>query len=90
MAQEFASVWDALEPKQSANMKLRSELMIEISEFVKHSGLTQAAAAERLGVTQPRLNDVLKGRIDKCTVDRLVNMLDAIGYHVKLDISQAA
>lgn len=90
MTQEFVSVWDALEPKQAANMKLRSELMIQISEYVKNSGMTQAAAAEQLGVTQPRLNDVLKGRIDKCTVDRLVNMLDAIGYQVEVSISQAA
>lgn len=90
MAQEFASVWDALEPKQSANMKLRSELMIQISEFVKKSGHTQVVAAKQLGVSQPRLNDVLKGRIDKCTVDRLVNMLDAVGYNVELNVFQAA
>jgi len=90
MTQEFASVWDALEPKQSANMKLRSELMIQISEFVEKSGLTQVAASKQLGVSQPRLNDVLKGRIDKCTVDRLVNMLDAVGYNVELNVFQAA
>ena len=60
-------------------MKLRSELMIQVSEFVKYSELTQTLAAEQLDVTQPRLNDELKGRFDKCTVDRLNNMLDAVG-----------
>ena len=73
MAQQYNSVWDALEadPVQAANLKLRSSLMMEISKFVKKHKLTQTEAAEKLGTTQPRLNDVLKGKIDKCTVDRL-------------------
>lgn len=90
MTKEFKSVWDALEPSQSANIKLRSELMIQISEYVKKSGLTQAQAAKKLNTTQPRLNDVMKGRIDKCTVDRLVNMLDCVGYEVNMTVSVAA
>ncbi|MDT8403260.1 helix-turn-helix domain-containing protein [Sulfuriflexus sp.] len=92
MSQEFTSVWDAIEGDQvqAANLKLRSQLMIEVSEYVKESGLTQTEAAKKLGTTQPRLNDVLKGRIEKCTVDRLVNMLAAVGYKVNLDISHAA
>jgi len=77
MSQEYTSVWDAIEEDavKAANLKLRSQLMMEVSEYVKQSGLTQSQAAEKLGTTQPRLNDVLKGRIEKCTVDRLVNML---------------
>jgi predicted XRE-type DNA-binding protein len=92
MSQEYTSVWDAIEEDavKAANLKLRSELMMEASEYVKQSGLTQSQAAEKLGTTQPRLNDVLKGRIEKCTVDRLVNMLAAVGCKVKLDISHAA
>lgn len=92
MSQEFTSVWDAIEDDQvqAENLKLRSRLMMEVSEYVKKSGLTQTVAAKRLGTTQPRLNDVLKGRIEKCTVDRLVNMLAAVGYKVNLDISHAA
>lgn len=92
MSQEFTNVWDAIERDQvqAANLKLRAQLMMEVSEYVKQSGLTQAEAAKRLGTTQPRLNDLLKGRIEKCTVDRLVNMLAAVGYKVNLDISHAA
>jgi len=88
----YKSVWDAIEdnPIERANLKLRSQLMMEISEYVKNSGLTQAEAAKKLGTTQPRLNDVLKGRIEKCTVDRLVNMLTAVGYQVNLSVSHAA
>jgi predicted XRE-type DNA-binding protein len=92
MTQEFTSVWEAIEdnPIQAENLRLRSQLMMEIAEYVKHSGLTQANAAMRLGTTQPRLNDVLKGRIEKCTVDRLVNMLAAVGYKVTLSVEEAA
>jgi len=92
MSQEYTSVWDAIEEDavKAANLKLRSELMMEVSEYVKQSGLTQSQAAEKLGTTQPRLNDVLKGRIEKCTVDRLVNMLAAVGCKVKLSVSHAA
>ena len=90
MAEQVKSVWDALEPTQSANMKLRSELMIQISEYVKKSGLTQAEAAKKLNTTQPRLSDVIKGKIDKCTVDRLINMLDCVGYKVNMTVSLAA
>lgn len=92
MPKEFNSVWDAIEVDevQAANLKLRARLMMEVSDYVKQSGLTQAEAAKRLGTTQPRLNDVLKGRIEKCTVDRLVNMLASVGYKVNLEISHAA
>jgi predicted XRE-type DNA-binding protein len=92
MVHEFDSVWDAIETDTAtaANLRLRSRLMMAVSEYVKQSGLTQAEAARRLGTTQPRLNDVLKGKIEKCTVDRLVIMLAAVGYTVNLDISNAA
>ncbi len=92
MAQEFKSVWDALEetPAQAENMKLRSSLMMAISEYVKKSKLTQKEVAKRMGTTQPRLNDVVKGRIEKCTVDRLVNMLATVGYKVEVSILKVA
>jgi len=91
MTQKYNSVWDALEtnPVEAANLKLRSNLMMEISAFVKKEQLTQAEAAKKLGTTQPRLNDILKGKIDKCTVDRLVNMLAEVGYRVRLSVEAA-
>ena len=92
MGQEYISVWDAIEddPIKAANLRLRSQLMMEVSEFVKKSGVTQAEAAQKLGTTQPRLSDVMQGKIEKCTVDRLTNMLAAIGYTVNLNVSHAA
>src|SRR5260370_40853660 len=61
----FESVWDAIEPSsaEAAHMKMRSELMIAIQEAVAGWGLTQAEPATQLAVTQPRLNDLLRGRI---------------------------
>lgn len=92
MTQEFKSVWDALEetPAQAENMKLRSSLMMAISEYVKKSKLTQKEVAKQMGTTQPRLNDIIKGRIDKCTVDRLVNMLATVGYKVEVSVLKVA
>lgn len=90
--QAFANVWDALEPDPviRANLKLRSALMLEITKWFEASGYTQKDAANVLGTTQPRLNDVLKGKIDRCTIDRLVNMLEAAGQHVSFTLAKAA
>jgi predicted XRE-type DNA-binding protein len=70
----FESVWDALEdtPTEAENMKLRSSLMIAISGAVSGWNVTQTEAAGRLGVTQPRLNDLLRGRVGKFSIDALV------------------
>ena len=72
------------------NLKLRSELMIAIRKWVKDTGLTQAEAARRLNTTQPILNDVIRGRYARFTIDRLVNMLDAAGLRVSVSVSKAA
>lgn len=76
--------------QEAQNLALRSDLMIRIEEFVKRSGLTQKEAAARFGVTQPRLNDLLKGKIDKFSLDALVNMLGHGGMRVELRVKKAA
>lgn len=88
----FASVWDAIEDTReaAANMRVRADLMIGVQRYVKGSKLTQAEAAKRLGITQPRLNDLLRGRIDKFSVDALVIMLARTGKQVTLRIRKAA
>jgi len=90
--QTYASVWDALEDtaESAANMRMRAQLMIEVEQYVKKSGLSQTAVAKRLGVTQPRLNDLLRGKIDKFSLDALVNMLNTAGWHVSLRVKKAA
>ena len=90
--QVFASVWDALEdsPAEAANMRLRSELMIAIRQVVASWGVTQAAAARRLEVAQPRLNDLLRGRINNFSLDALVVLAARAGLDVRLQVERTA
>lgn len=75
---------------EAQNLLLRTDLMIKIEQLVKKSGLTQSDAAAMLGLTQPRLNDLLKGRIEKFSLDALVNMLSRAGMQVKMTVKKAA
>ncbi len=88
----FASVWDALAdtPEEAANLRLRSALMRQIAAIVESSGWTQAEAAERCGVTQPRINDLLRGRISRFSLDALVNIAAALGRKITVTLDDAA
>jgi predicted XRE-type DNA-binding protein len=90
--QRFASVWDAIEPTraQAASMKARAQTMIAIQEVVAAWDLTQAAAAKRLGLTQPRLNDLLRGRINKFSLDALIELATRAGLSIKLEVGRQA
>ena len=77
-------------PDEAQNLLLRSDLMTRIERYVQASGLSQKDAAVRLGVTQPRLNDMLKGKIEKFSLDALVNMLGHAGMRVALTVKKAA
>jgi predicted XRE-type DNA-binding protein len=88
----FASVWDAIEdtPAEAENMRLRSALMMALERHIKARGWTQAEAARRLGVTQPRISDLVRGRITLFGLDSLVTMAAAGGLHVEIRIEEAA
>ena len=90
--QKFASVWDAIEdtPEEAENMKLRSTLMMAIKRHIKETGMSQAEAARLLGVTQPRVSDLMRGKINLFGLDALVNMATAAGLHIEMRISEAA
>jgi predicted XRE-type DNA-binding protein len=90
--QRFASVWDAIEPSRAAaaNMKARAETMIAIREAVVAWEITQAAAARKLGLTQPRMNDLLRGRINKFSLDALINIAARAGLSVRVELRKAA
>jgi len=92
MSQRFESVWDAIEdtPAQAENMKVRSALMIALKARIEAEGLSQVNAAKLFGVTQPRISDLLRGKITLFSIDTLINMLAAAGLHVELQIAQAA
>ena len=77
-------------PGEAENLKMRSDLMLGIEVFYRRSGLTQAQAAKRLGITQPRLNALLKSRIEQFSLDALVNIANRAGLDVRLVIRKAA
>ncbi len=88
----YASVWNAIEqsPAAAENMKLRSGLMTALKGHIKSQGWSQAETARRLGVTQPRISDLVRGRIDLFSLDTLVNLATAAGLQVKIRIAKAA
>jgi predicted XRE-type DNA-binding protein len=88
----FASVWDAIEPSRpvAANMKARGEMMNAIRETVAAWDVSQATAAKRLGLTQPRMNDLLRGRINKFSLDALINVATRAGLSVRVAITRTA
>ena len=91
-SETFESVWDAIcdTTEEAANMKARSELMLNIRERVKAWGITQEEAAKRLHLTRPRLNDLLRGKIDKFSLDALVNIATAAGLVLQIKVTEAA
>ena len=70
--------------QEAENLRLRSELMIHVRELIERRRLTQAAAAKLFGVTQPRVSDLVRGRIDLFSIDMLVKMLAQAGVQVRL------
>ena len=88
----FDNVWDAIEdtPAQAENMKLRSTLIMALKDHIARTGLSQSEAAKLLGVTQPRISDLMRGKIELFGLDTLVNMIGAAGLHVEMRISDAA
>ena len=90
--ERFASVWDAIEdtPAQAENMKLRSALMMALKDHIASEGLSQSRAAKVFGVTQPRVSDLMRSKIELFGLDTLVNMLAAAGLHVEVHVARAA
>ena len=77
-------------PDEAHNLLLRADLMLRVEKFVKDYGLTQTAAAKTLGITQPRLNQLLKGKLELFSLDALVRMLANAGLRVELRVKKAA
>jgi predicted XRE-type DNA-binding protein len=86
--EQFASVWDAIEntPEEAENMKLRSALMMALKAHLVRTGLSQAQAAKLFGVTQPRVSDLTRGKINLFGLDALVNMAAAAGLHIEMRV----
>ena len=92
ISEPYASVWDVIAdtPGEAANMQAKSELMRKIVDIIQAKGWTQTDAASRCAVTQPRMNDLLRGRISRFSLDALVNIAVAIGQRVHIDLEDAS
>ena len=73
--------------EESETLRIRSDLMIELSELIEKHGWTQAQAAEVMGVTQPRISNLVCGKIDLFSIDTLIGMLDRAGVRVEVTTS---
>ncbi|MDR3352858.1 MAG: XRE family transcriptional regulator [Zoogloeaceae bacterium] len=87
----FENVWDAIAdtPEEAANLTVRANLMHKIIAIIRENGWKQVEAAQRLGVSQPRVNDLLHGRITDFSLDALVNMAAMLGRRVRIELEAA-
>lgn len=88
MIHSFKSVWDALAdtPEQAQSLRARAGLMRQITDVIEANGWTQAEAGAKCGVTQPRMNDLLRGRISRFSLDALVDIASALGRPVRIEL----
>ena len=89
MVEKFESVFDAIadSPEEALNMKLRASMIRVIRVKVEAAGWNQTEAARQLGITQPRVSDLMRGKLSKFSLDALVNMLAGLGSDVKLRVA---
>lgn len=75
---------------EAASLKVRAMLMVELEKYIRANHLTQKQAADRLGVTQPRISDLTRGKIDLFSVDTLITMLTHAGLKVDVRVKRSA
>lgn len=88
--QRFSSVWDAIEdtPQQAVSMRARSELMMNLAEVIRERGMTQGDAAALFGVTQPRISDLMRGKINLFSLDTLIDMAATAGMSPTVKVAK--
>lgn len=88
----FSSVWDAIENtrQEAENMKLRSTLMMALEKYIHRTGLSQSQLAKLFGITQPRVSDLIRGKINLFSLDALINMAASAGLQVELRVLEEA
>ncbi len=87
--QRFTSVWDAIEdtPQEAASMRARAALMMSLTEVIRQQGMTQADAAALFGVTQPRVSDLMRGKVTLFSLDTLIDMAATAGMTPTVKVS---
>ncbi len=88
--QRFTSVWDAIEdtPQQAASLRARSELMMSLTEVIRERGMTQGDAAALFGVTQPRMSDLMRGKLNLFSLDTLIDMAATAGMSPTVKVTK--
>ena len=82
----YESPFHAVEtPQEASKSALKADIMIMIRDIIERNGWAQIKAAEILGVEQPRVSDVVNGKIEKFTLDTLIGMLDQLGFRTKFE-----
>ena len=76
--------------EEATHLKIRSDLMIRLSKVIQTRGLTQGQAAELFGVTQPRISDLVRGKIDRFSIDTLIAMLGHAGVRVQIVLGRSS
>jgi predicted XRE-type DNA-binding protein len=74
-------------PTEAENLRIRAKMMMVLTGYIGEKKITQARAARIMGVSQPRISDLVRGKIGLFTIDTLVNMLTAAGLKVDVDIT---
>jgi predicted XRE-type DNA-binding protein len=89
--EQYENVWDAIAdtPGEAASLRAKADLMRQIVALVNKQKWTQTQAAKQCGITQPRMNDMLRGRISRFSLDALVNIAAALGQHVHIELEAA-
>jgi predicted XRE-type DNA-binding protein len=92
LGEQFATVWDAIadDPRKARHLQVRADLMIALHRLIADRRLTQSRAAKLLGVTQPRISDLVRGKIERFSIDTLVEMLARAGMSVRLSVEDQA
>lgn len=88
---EVANIWDAVTdtPEEAANMRARSELMMALDDLIRKKGWSQIEAAKHLGITQPRVSELVNGKIQLFSLDQLLTLLARAGYRVEMKVKKA-
>jgi len=92
LSKPYDNVFDALEDDSvvAANLRVRAQLMHVLRDYIAQQSITQTEAAQRFGVSQPRVSDLVRGRIDRFTVDALLNILGRVDIHATLSVTSEA
>ena len=74
-------------PAEAENLRIRAKMMMALTGYIQERKITQARAAKIMGVSQPRISDLVRGKIGLFTIDTLVNMVASAGLKVEVDIT---